>query len=135
MKLILIAVIVVLLISVATIAGIGFSGGFDTEATPTPTPISTPTPTPTPTSTSTPTPTPLPVVSMSCVEARDATQDSISAYNMVYGEWPSVDGQPGDIEWAKLVPEFMTGIPENDSDCEWWVNSDPEGAVCVRHQC
>jgi hypothetical protein len=72
---------------------------------------------------------------MSCVEARDAIQDSISAYNTIYGEWPTVDGQPGDIEWTKLVPEFMTGIPDKDNVCEWWVNSDPDGEVCVRHPC
>ena len=83
----------------------------------------------------TPTPTPLPIITMSCVQARDAIQDALIDYNAVYGEWPTADGQPGDIEWTELVPEFMAGIPSIDSSCNWWVNSDPEGGVCVRHEC
>ena len=94
-------------------------------------PLSVSIPTPTPV----PTPTPLPTISMSCVEARNAIQDALDGYNAQYQKWPTVGGEPGDIEWIKLVPEFMTGIPANDSDCVWWVNSDPEGDVCVRHQC
>ena len=83
----------------------------------------------------TPTPTPLPTVVMSCVEARDTIQDALIDYNDEHGDWPTADGQPGDIEWSKLVPVFMAAIPANDSKCEWWVNSDPEGEVCLQNQC
>jgi len=67
---------------------------------------------------------------MSCVVARDIIQDALNAYNTQYQEWPTADGQPGDIEWTKLVPDFMAGVPYNDSLCDWSVNSDPEGEVC-----
>ena len=72
---------------------------------------------------------------MNCVEARDAIQPALDAYNAQYHEWPTADGEPGDIEWTRLVPEFMEGIPSIDSECDWWVNSDPEGEVCVQHEC
>jgi len=87
--------------------------------------------TPTPTST----PTPLPTVIMTCEEARDAIQDALDAYHAEYGEWPTADGQPGDIEWTKIVPDFMAAVPVNDSKCDWQVNSDPEGEVCLLNQC
>ncbi|MCK5653951.1 MAG: hypothetical protein KAH98_02315 [Dehalococcoidia bacterium] len=90
-----------------------------------------PTPTPTPTGT----PTPLPTVTMSCEQALAAIQQALDAYNAEHGDWPTTDGQPGDIEWSKLVPDFMAGIPSNDSKCEWQVNSDPEGEVCLRNIC
>jgi len=86
---------------------------------------------PTPTAT----PTPLPTVTMSCVQARDTIQQAINDYNAEHQLWPTADGQPGDIEWTKLVPDFMAAIPRNDSKCEWWVNSDPEGAVCLQNIC
>jgi len=90
-----------------------------------------PTPTPTPTAT----PTPLPTVTMSCEEARDAIQAALDAYHDETGEWPTSDGQPGDIEWTELVPDFMAGIPANDSMCKWQVNSDPLGEVCLLNAC
>lgn len=89
------------------------------------------TPTPTPTAT----PTPLPTVAMSCEEARNAIQAALDDYHAENGEWPTSDGQPGDIEWTELVPDFMAGIPANDSTCEWQVNSDPLGEVCLQHPC
>ncbi len=85
--------------------------------------------------TPTPTPTPLPTVVMTCVPARDAIQEALNDYNDEHGDWPTADGQPGDIEWTKLVPAFMAGIPSNDSKCEWQVNSDPEGVVCLLNTC
>ncbi len=97
--------------------------------------VSIPTPTPTPIPTPTPKPTPLPTVSMSCTEARDAIQNALDAYHNEYGEWPTADGQTGDIEWAKIISDFMTAVPVNDSKCDWQVNSDPEGQVCLMHQC
>jgi hypothetical protein len=81
------------------------------------------------------TPTPLPIVAMSCVQARDTIQQAINDYNAEHQEWPTANGQPGDIQWPKLVPNFMAGIPSNDSRCEWQVNSDPVGAVCLQHIC
>jgi len=92
-------------------------------------------PTPTATPTSIATPTPLPTVVMSCVQARDAIQLALSDYHAEHGAWPTADSQPGDIEWTKLVPDFMAGIPSNDVRCEWRVNSDPEGAVCLQNIC
>ena len=86
---------------------------------------------PTPTAT----PTPLPTVTMSCVQARDTIQQALDAYNDKHGEWPTADSQPGDIEWTKLVPDFMAAVPSNDRRCEWQVNSDPEGAVCLQNIC
>ncbi len=84
------------------------------------------TPTPTPTVTHTPT---------QCEADRDAIQAALDAYHDETGEWPTSDGQPGDIEWTELVPDFMAGIPANDSLCEWAVNSDPEGEVCLLNMC
>ena len=82
-----------------------------------------------------PVPTPLPTVTMSCAVARDTIQPALTAYNAQHGEWPTADGQPGDIEWTKLVPDFMAGVPSNDSLCDWWVNSNPQGEVCVQNMC
>jgi len=72
---------------------------------------------------------------MYCGEARDTIQQALDFYYDEHEEWPTTDGQPGDIEWTKLVPDFMAGIPSNDSKCEWQVNSDPEGVVCLQHIC
>jgi len=87
--------------------------------------------TPTPTGT----PQPVPTVAMSCVEAQDAIQQALDAYHAKHGNWPTADGEPGDIVWPNLVPEFMEYGPGNDNKCDWWVNSDPEGEVCLMHQC
>ena len=76
-----------------------------------------------------------PTVIMSCEQARDAIQGALTQYHDEHGTWPTADGKPGDIVWAKLVPDFMAGIPSNDSDCDWWVNSDPEGEVCLQKIC
>ena len=81
------------------------------------------------------TPTELPTASMNCDQAKVATQAAIDAYYAQYGAWPTADGTAGDIEWSKLVPEFMEAVPSNDSKCEWQVNSNPEGEICVLHQC
>ena len=90
---------------------------------------------PTPTPTPTPTPSPTPLVTMSCEIARDSIQVALDAYHAEYGEWPTADSQPGDIDWDKLVPAFMDITPSNDSRCDWRVNSDPEGEVCALHTC
>ena len=90
-----------------------------------------PGPTPTPTAT----PTPLPTVPMSCEQARDAIQPALDDYYDQTGEWPTADGQPGDIVWSKLVTDYMSAVPSIDSQCDWGVNSDPEGEVCIGHWC
>jgi hypothetical protein len=95
-------------------------GGGGSEATPTPT--ATPTPGATPTPTATPT---------KCEADRDAVQTAIYAYEEENGEWPTETGGPGDIAWEKLVPDYLPSIPTTDDDCDWSVNSDPEGEVCV----
>jgi len=102
------------------------------EPTPTPTPQATPTPTPE----ATPTPTPEPTRAPSrCELDRDAVQVALDAYHDDTGEWPTADGQPGDIEWDELVPGFLDGVPSTDSKCDWQVNSDPEGDVCLWKKC
>ena len=74
-------------------------------------------------------------IAMSCEEARDAIEEALALYHDEHGKWPTADGQTGDIVWTKLVPNFMAGTPSNDSDCDWWVNSDPEGEVCLQITC
>ena len=80
-------------------------------------------------------PTPISIVTMSYEEAMSAIQVAIISFDSGYEDWPITDGQSGDIEWAKLVPDFIVGIPSNDHKCEWWVNSDPEGDVCLQNIC
>ena len=116
MKITRIAVIVFM--GTLLMAGAACGGGGNSE--PTPTPIATAT---------------LPTVVMSCEEARDAIQAALIDCYDEHGEWPTANGQPGDIEWTKLVPEFMAGIPHADSLCDWWVSDDPEGEVCLQHAC
>jgi type II secretory pathway pseudopilin PulG len=72
---------------------------------------------------------------MSCLEANDAIQAAIDAYYSQHGEWPTAGGLEGDIEWSKLVPNHMDGIPGIDSKCDWWVNNEPVGEVCIKHVC
>lgn len=88
----------------------------------------------TPTPTGTPEPTP-PLAYLDCTTARDTTQAAIDDYHAAYGEWPTADGEPGDIDWWKLYPEFMEAMPSNDHKCDWWVDDDPLGTVCVLHRC
>ncbi len=98
----------------------------------TPTPTATPTPEPTPTPT--PTPTPLPTVTMGCEDTLAALETAVDDYHGQFGEWPTADGEPGDIAWEKLVPGFLAGVPVNDNNCDWWVDDDPEGAVCLQQK-
>jgi len=81
------------------------------------------------------TPTPLPTIQMGCVEAKNAVQVAIDAYHAQKGVWPTSDGQPGDIDWAKLIPGYMAGVPSDDKSCDWRVNSNPLGEVCIAHFC
>lgn len=111
----------ILLMGVLLVAGAACAEGRDVQ------PIATPTPMPTQAS--------LPATAMSCEQARDAIQEALDDFHDAHGEWPTADGRPGDIEWAKLTPEFMPGVPFNDRKCEWWVNSNPEGQVCLQNIC
>lgn len=70
-----------------------------------------------------------------CEPDRDALQVALHAYNDKTGEWPTYDGQPGDIDWNKLVPGYLPYIPNTDSRCDWQVNSNPEGGVCLWQRC
>jgi len=88
----------------------------------------------TPTPTGTPQPTP-PLAYLNCTAARDSTQAAIDAYYAAYGQWPTADGEPGDIDWWELYPEFIEAMPSNDNSCEWWVDDNPLGSVCVLHHC
>lgn len=105
-------------------------------ATPEPIPIPTSTSTLVPTPTINPTETPLPTRETgSCVPDRDDIQIALDAYHTENGDWPTADGQPGDIEWGKLVPDLLDGVPHTDSSCEWQVDDDPEGSVCLLTPC
>jgi len=85
-----------------------------------------------PEATPTPTATPLPTRTPTMYETdRDAVQTAVDDYYAEHGEWPTSDGDPGDIAWEKLVPRFLASIPTTDSNCDWSVNSNPEGAVCL----
>jgi hypothetical protein len=70
-----------------------------------------------------------------CQPDKDAIQAALSAYHTRNGNWPTADGQPGDILWDKLVPAFLPYIPHTDSNCDWQVNSNPYGEICLAHPC
>lgn len=110
----------VVLTLLATVLVLTFAcgGGGEEEGAPTPTPTATPTPTLTPTPTQ-------------CEADRHAVQAALYAYYEEKEEWPTETGEPGDIEWGKLVLNFLPSIPATDKDCDWSVNSNPEGEVCV----
>ncbi|MEA1958236.1 MAG: hypothetical protein U9N44_00980 [Chloroflexota bacterium] len=108
----MIIIYVAILVVVAVFA---IQGDLETEHTPTPTVTATPT-----------------AYKSQCEIDRDAIQVAFDAYHDAYGNWPTSDGQPGDIEWDKLVPEFMDAAV---SKCDWHVNSNPEGEVCLPKTC
>jgi hypothetical protein len=152
---------IILLVSVLFLTGASCPGGHGAEPTPTPTQAPTapptnepqPTPTPTiivtasplPTGTSVPTgtpnwswPEPVPTLGpLGCEPDRDAIQAALYAYNASHGEWPTADGEPGDIVWSKLIPQYLPKRPQTDlsPSCDWHVNIDPEGEVCVPKRC
>ena len=70
-----------------------------------------------------------------CEHARDTIQAALDAYHAQHGVWPTPDGEPGDIDWTKLVPDYMEAIPANDGTCDWQVNARPVGKVCVLNRC
>lgn len=133
----------ILLVSILFLTGASCPGGEGAKPTPTPTSTATIAPTstplaakPTPTATATPTAEAMPTVFPTlgpegCAPDRDAIQAAIYAYNASHGKWPTADGKPGDIAWAKLVKEYLQYVPHTNDECDWQVNSDPEGEVCV----
>ena len=100
--------IIILVAAIAVIVAIGVKGGFEPGSTP------------------------LPTVTMSCNEAKNGIQAALDAYHVEHTEWPTANGQPGDIAWTKLVPDFMAAVPYR---CDWRVNSDPVGEVCLQRTC
>ena len=40
-------------------------------------------------------------------------------------------GKPGDIHWEQLVPDILANEPSTDYQCDWQVDDDPEGTVCL----
>ena len=117
-------IISILALSILLVPGLACGGGGEPEATPTPMPTLTPTQEPTPGRTPT-----------QCETDRDAVQAALDAYHDDTGEWPTADGQPGDIDWDELVPGFLDEVPSTNSKCDWQVNSDPEGKVCLWERC
>ena len=120
-------IVIAVFLGILLAVGLACSGGNSEGPTPVPTSM--------PEQPRTLTPTPLPTVVMSCSEVLNSIKAPLVNYHDRYGEWPTVDGQPGDIEWSKLVPEFIEGIPSNDKQCDWWVNSHFWGTVCVQNRC
>ena len=73
-----------------------------------------------------------------CNYDRDAINAVLGPYYAEHGEWPTADGQPGDMDWDKLVPEYLPYIPKTDSKCQWGVREvegDPPGKACIQNRC
>jgi hypothetical protein len=72
-----------------------------------------------------------------CEPDRDAIQAAINAYHADNGNWPTTTtfGEPGNIKWSVLVPDYLPYIPHTDARCDWQVNTDPEGEVCLWELC
>lgn len=70
-----------------------------------------------------------------CAPDRDATQAAIDTYHARCGDWPTADGQPGDMDWDKLVPQYLPYIPKTDIKCQWGVNGNPAGEACLQNRC
>jgi len=117
-------VILFLLLTLPLLSTVACGGGSGPTATPTPAPTLTPTQEPTPGQTPT-----------NCEADRDAIQAALYAYHGEEGKWPTADGEPGDIEWDRLAPGFLGDVPSTDSKCDWQVNDDPYGEVCLLETC
>lgn len=84
--------------------------------------------------TAAPTPTATSPSAQSGSQCSDDLQRIASAFDAYYAAnsvWPTADGGPGDVDWTKLVPESLDEIPVTDADCDWQVNTAPEGTVCI----
>ncbi len=62
-------------------------------------------------------------------------QAGLDAYHATNGTWSTADGLPGDIVWENLAPGFLESMPAIDRECEWQINSAPEGKVCLLIPC
>ncbi len=111
---------------------------------PTVTPTSMPTmtvaksPTPEPVVTVTPTQTPAPTPTKppsQCEMDEIAIQVAIDSYYSEYSQWPTADGQSGEIVWDNIIPNYMDAMPYANNKCQWAINSDPEGFVCMGKTC
>ena len=117
--------IISITIALAVLAAAAGCGAGSGEApTPSPTPSITQTPAPTPTATET-------EELNWCEQSRNDMQLAVDAYYADHGRWPTGDGQPGDIDWDCLVPDYIDSIPYTDSNCDWGVSDDPLGNMCV----
>lgn len=108
----------------------------DITLSPSPTVVTeaSPTPSSTPVSTISPEPTPVPTKSR-CEMDMETIQAAIDIYITQHNEWPTVDGQPGPMDWDKLIPGYMDEKPYANDKCKWGVNSDPQGDACMAHRC
>ena len=126
-------IVAISLLCILLVSGLSCAKGSNNGMpSPTPTPSTTSNASPTLTSAITPTATLGPE---GCEPDRDAIQVALNAYHAENGDWPTVGGDPGDIKWSKLVPDFLPYIPHTDSDCDWQVDSNPIGTICLVHQC
>jgi hypothetical protein len=130
-------VVAISLLCISLVLSLGCAKGNSTAgATPSPTPTPSPTSSASPTLTSTMTPTTT-LGPEGCEPDRDAIQAAINAYHAENGDWPTTTtfGDPGNIKWSKLVPDYLPYIPHTDARCDWQVNTDPEGEVCLWEKC
>jgi hypothetical protein len=70
-----------------------------------------------------------------CEKDKSDIQAALDAYYDDNIDWPTANGQSGDIVWDELVPEYMNEMPLIDDQCDWQVSSYLEGQVCVAHTC
>jgi hypothetical protein len=130
-------IITISILCILLVAGLSCAKGSN-NGMPSPTPTLSPTISPTVPPTVSPTLSPTPTATLGpegCQPDRDAIQVALNAYHAENGDWPTADGDPGDIKWSKLVPEFLPYIPHTDDKCDWQVNSDPEGEICLWERC
>ncbi len=87
---------------------------------------------PTPSVTATPKPPPtMPKEPTLCELQTVAIQEAVFEYHDKQDKWPTFDGKPDDIQWTKLVPDLLANEPSTDYQCDWQVDDDPEGTVCL----
>ena len=66
-----------------------------------------------------------------CETQSAAIQEAVNLYQDEHKEWPTHDGKPGNIQWEKLVPDVLANEPSTDYQCDWQIDDDPEGTVCL----
>jgi hypothetical protein len=129
----LLGIVAISLLCISLVISLSCANGSNNDM-----PSPTPTLSATPTLSTTPTLSPTPTATLGpegCEPDRDAIQVALNAYHAENGDWPTADGDPGDIKWDKLVPGFLQYLPDTDSKCDWQVNTDPEGEVCLWEMC